>query len=70
MSKQPIKIWDRSQIITKDMFNSVYLVHNGKTFQRVEINDNKYIGYKFGCFATTRKMKRPMKVTATKRAKQ
>lgn len=47
------------------MYNSVYLVHNGKGFQRVEINDYNYIGYKFGCFATTRKSIRSIKQSRT-----
>jgi small subunit ribosomal protein S19 len=53
----PIKTWARHCTIIPDMVGYTFLVHNGKDFISVKIDENK-IGHKLGEFAKTRKFVR------------
>lgn len=57
-SKSPgtIKTYSRSSTIIPDMIGKTIMVHNGKTFVPVQINEN-LIGHKLGEFAPTRLFK-------------
>jgi len=50
----PIKTWARSSEISPEMVGYTFLVHNGKTFIEVKINE-AMIGHRLGEFAPTRK---------------
>ena len=52
-SKKPFKSWSRRSTIYPDMIGHTVMVHNGKQFIPVYINDNM-IGHKLGEFAPTR----------------
>ena len=52
-SKKPFKSWSRRSTIYPDMIGHTVMVHNGKQFIPVFINDNM-IGHKLGEFAPTR----------------
>lgn len=52
-SKKPFKTWSRRSTIFPDMIGHTVMVHNGKQFVPVFINDNM-IGHKIGEFAPTR----------------
>jgi len=47
-------IWDRNSIIPSFLNGAIALVHNGREFKPIKINQEK-IGYKFGEFSETRK---------------
>lgn len=49
-----IKIWSRSSIISRSFLGRKVLVHKGNSFKSFFISRD-HIGYKFGCFASTRK---------------
>lgn len=51
--KRPIKTYARNATIVEEMEGLEFLVHNGKGFERVQINPEK-IGHKLGEFALTR----------------
>ncbi len=51
--KKPFKTWSRRSTIYPDMIGHTVMVHNGKQFIPVFINDNM-IGHKLGEFAPTR----------------
>jgi small subunit ribosomal protein S19 len=51
--KKPFKTWSRRSTIYPDMIGHTVMVHNGKQFVPVFINDNM-IGHKLGEFAPTR----------------
>lgn len=51
--KKPFKTWSRRSTIYPDMIGHTVMVHNGKQFVHVFINDNM-IGHKLGEFAPTR----------------
>jgi small subunit ribosomal protein S19 len=53
-SKAPIKVYRRGATIITKFVGYNFLVHNGKTFVQVYINDSM-VGYKFGEFVPTRK---------------
>ena len=52
--KKPIKTWSRSCTIYPDMVGLTFLVHNGKDFISVLVEENM-IGHKLGEFSLTRK---------------
>ncbi|MBD3310920.1 MAG: 30S ribosomal protein S19 [Candidatus Magasanikbacteria bacterium] len=52
--RKPIKTWARASTITPEMVGMTFLVHNGKDFLNVFIEENM-VGHKLGEFAPTRK---------------
>jgi len=52
--KKPIKTWARSSTITPEMVGVTFLVHNGKDFISVFVEENM-ISHKLGEFSITRK---------------
>lgn len=50
----PIKTWARASEISPEMVGYTFLVHNGKNFIEVKINESM-IGHRLGEFAPTRK---------------
>ncbi|MDD5760555.1 MAG: 30S ribosomal protein S19 [Candidatus Pacebacteria bacterium] len=52
--KTPIQTWSRDSMITPEMVGYVFMVHNGKTFVRVEAKE-EMVGHRLGEFAPTRK---------------
>lgn len=53
-SRKPIKTWARASSITPDMVGMTFLVHNGKDFLNVLVDENM-IGHRLGEFSPTRK---------------
>lgn len=53
----PIKTWARNCDISPDMTGYSFLVHNGKDFIEVKIQE-EMVGHKLGEFASTRKFVR------------
>ena len=51
---KPIKTWARASTITPEMIGLTFLVHNGKDFISVFVQENM-IGHKLGEFSLTRK---------------
>lgn len=54
---KPIKTWARNCTIVPEMIGYVFMVHNGKGFEKVNVSEEK-IGHKLGEFAPTRKFSR------------
>ncbi|MFA7245440.1 MAG: 30S ribosomal protein S19 [Candidatus Magasanikbacteria bacterium] len=54
--KKPIKTWSRACIITPEMVGINFLVHNGKEFLEVFVDENR-VGHKLGEFSPTRKFR-------------
>jgi small subunit ribosomal protein S19 len=52
--KKPIKTWSRSCVITPEMVGITFLVHNGKNFLDVFVEENM-VGHKLGEFSPTKK---------------
>ncbi len=52
--RKPIKTWARASTITPDMVGMTFLVHNGKDFLSVLVDENM-IGHRLGEFSPTRK---------------
>ncbi|MCF6276812.1 MAG: 30S ribosomal protein S19 [Candidatus Magasanikbacteria bacterium] len=52
--KKPIKTWARASTITPEMVGMTFLVHNGKLFLNVIVNENM-VGHKLGEFSPTKK---------------
>ena len=52
-SNEPIRTWARSCTIVPDFVSHTFMVHNGRTFQRLFITDDM-VGHKLGEFAQTR----------------
>lgn len=50
----PIKTWARASEISPEMVGYTFLVHNGKDFIEVKVNE-AMIGHRLGEFALTRK---------------
>lgn len=50
----PIRTWARSSEISPEMVGYTFLVHNGKDFVEVRVNESM-IGHRLGEFAPTRK---------------
>lgn len=55
-SKQVIKTWSRSSMISPDFVGLTFAVHNGKQFIPVYVTENM-VGHKLGEFAPTRTFK-------------
>ena len=53
--KKTIKTWSRNSIIIPEFMGITFLVHNGRSFIPVVIDDERKIGKKLGEFAPTRK---------------
>lgn len=54
---QPIKTWSRACVISPEMVGITFLVHNGKDFINVLVDENM-ISHRLGEFAPTRKFVR------------
>ncbi len=52
-SHEPIRTWARACTIVPEFVSHTFLVHNGKTFQRVFVTEDM-VGHKLGEFAPTR----------------
>jgi small subunit ribosomal protein S19 len=52
-SHEPVKTWSRSCTILPEFVDQVFLVHNGKIFQKVVIRE-EMVGHKLGEFVLTR----------------
>jgi small subunit ribosomal protein S19 len=55
--KKPIKTWARASTITPEMVGMTFLVHNGKDFLNVYVDENM-VGHKLGEFSPSRKFVR------------
>lgn len=55
--RQPIKTWSRACVISPEMVGITFLVHNGKEFINVLVEENM-VGHRLGEFAPTRKFVR------------
>lgn len=55
--KKSIKTWARKSTITPEMVGLTFLVHNGKDFLTVYVDENM-VGHKLGEFSPTRKFVR------------
>ena len=56
-NKKPIKTWSRASMISPEMVGITFLVHNGKDFLNVLVDENM-IGHRLGEFSPTRKFVR------------
>jgi len=54
VDKKPIKTWARASTIIPDMVGMTFLVHNGKDFISVFVEENM-VGHKLGEFSPTKK---------------
>lgn len=52
--RQPIKTWSRACVISPEMVAVTFLVHNGKDFLSVLVDENM-VGHRLGEFAPTKK---------------
>lgn len=52
--RQPIKTWSRACVISPEMVAATFLVHNGKDFISVLVDENM-VGHRLGEFAATKK---------------
>jgi small subunit ribosomal protein S19 len=55
-SRQPIKTWARRCTIIPEFVGFTFMVHNGKTFNKVLVAEDM-VGHKLGEFALTRTFK-------------
>ena len=55
--KQPIKTWSRACVISPEMVSQTFLVHNGKDFLSVLVDENM-VGHRLGEFSPTKKFVR------------
>lgn len=53
-SKQVVKTWNRSAVVTPQMVGYTFGIHNGKVHVPIVIVDNM-VGHKLGEFSATRK---------------
>jgi len=51
--KKPIKTWSRACIISPDFVGHTFMIHQGKNFVEVFVNESM-VGHKLGEFAPTR----------------
>jgi small subunit ribosomal protein S19 len=51
---EPIKTWSRACVISPEMVGMTFLVHNGKDFPVVFVEENM-VGHRLGEFSATRK---------------
>lgn len=61
-NKQPIKTWSRACQIAPEFVGVTFLVHNGRKFIEVYVNESM-VGHRLGEFAPTRTFKGHGKVT-------
>ncbi|RTZ88899.1 MAG: 30S ribosomal protein S19 [Bacillota bacterium] len=54
-STEPIKTWSRACTISPEFVGQTFLVHNGRMFNSVLVNENM-VGHKLGEFSQTRKL--------------
>ncbi len=54
---QPIKTWSRACVISPEMVGTTFLVHNGKDFLTVLVEENM-VGHRLGEFSPTKKFVR------------
>ncbi len=54
-STEPIKTWSRACTISPEFVGQTFLVHNGRVFNSVMVNENM-VGHKLGEFSQTRKL--------------
>lgn len=52
-NREPIKTWARACTIVPEFVGWTFMVHNGKTFQRVFVTEDM-VGHKLGEFSPTR----------------
>jgi len=52
-SREPIKTWARACTIVPEFVGFTFMVHNGKTFNRVLVTEDM-VGHKLGEFSPTR----------------
>lgn len=52
--RTPIKTWSRACVISPEMVAATFLVHNGKDFISVLVDENM-VGHRLGEFSPTRK---------------
>ena len=52
-SREPIKTWARACTIVPEFIGFTFMVHNGKTFNRVLVTEDM-VGHKLGEFSPTR----------------
>ncbi len=52
-SHEPIKTWARSCTVVPEFIGHSFLVHNGKTFNKVLVTEDM-VGHKLGEFSPTR----------------
>ncbi|MBU0546043.1 30S ribosomal protein S19 [Patescibacteria group bacterium] len=55
--QEPIKTWSRACVISPIMVGMTFLVHNGKDFLSVYVDENM-VGHRLGEFSPTRKFVR------------
>lgn len=55
--RQPIKTWSRACVISPEMVATTFLVHNGKDFISVLVDENM-VGHRLGEFSATKKFVR------------
>ncbi|MEK7625120.1 MAG: 30S ribosomal protein S19 [Patescibacteria group bacterium] len=55
--RAPIKTWSRACVISPEMVGVTFLVHNGKDFLTVLVDENM-VGHRLGEFSPTRKFVR------------
>jgi small subunit ribosomal protein S19 len=53
-SREAVKTWSRRSTISPEMVGYTFLVHNGKDFIKVSVNEDM-VGHKLGEFSPTRK---------------
>ena len=51
--KAPIKTWARASQISPELVGHTFMVHNGKTFKEVYVNETM-VGHRLGEFSPTR----------------
>jgi len=52
-SREPIKTWARRCTVIPEFVGLTFMVHNGKTFQKVFVTEDM-VGHKLGEFSQTR----------------
>ncbi|MGC9453566.1 MAG: 30S ribosomal protein S19 [Phycisphaerae bacterium] len=52
-SREPIKTWARACTVVPEFIGHTFMVHNGKTFNRVLVTEDM-VGHKLGEFSPTR----------------
>jgi len=52
-SREPIRTWARACTVVPEFIGMTFLVHNGKTFNRVLVTEDM-VGHKLGEFSPTR----------------